>query len=220
MRIRRIFAGLLLSGSFALVIATPANAADVKKSNEEMSKCVAKDIKEQTDASECAKAPSLILPATSEIVWGGGAFLLLLILMYKKAFPMVKKGMDARTEKIRNDLDSADQTKVQADQMLTEYQRQLTDAKAESNRIIEEARTTAEQMRRDLISRAEAEAAQLRERNQTELVGAKDRMIVDLRSEVTGLALELAEKVIGKNLDKETNSKLIDQYISQVGAGK
>jgi F-type H+-transporting ATPase subunit b len=218
MRLRRVLLALTLCGAVNLVFAAPANAAS-KKQNEEIQKCVDKAVESGGDAIDCANAPKPVLPATGEIVWGGLAFLVLFGVMYKKAFPMAKKAMEARTEKIRNDLDSADRANAEAEQKLAEYQRQLADAKSESNRIIEEARSTAEQMRRDLITRAEEEGQQLRDRNREELEGAKERMIVDLRSEVTSLAIELAEKVVEKNIDRDTNAKLIDQYISQVGAG-
>ena len=106
-----------------------------------------------------------ILPEMSEFVYAAGAFLLLLALMYKFAFPAVQKAMDSRTQNIRDNLDEAERTKADAQRILEEYQLQLADAKNESARIIDEARQTAEQMRRDLMVRAEAEVNELRERS-------------------------------------------------------
>jgi F-type H+-transporting ATPase subunit b len=78
---------------------------------------------------------------------------------------MVAKAMEDRTQKIRENLDDAERTKAEAQRILEEYQRQLADAKNESARIIDEARQTAEQMRRDLMVRAEAEVGELRDRS-------------------------------------------------------
>jgi F-type H+-transporting ATPase subunit b len=165
------------------------------------------------------EAHNPILPETSELFYAGFAFIVLFVLMYLFAFPAVKKAMEGRTQRIRDNLDEAERTKSEAQRVLDEYQRQLADARSESQRIIEEARQTAEQMRRDLIARAEAEAAEMRERNRAEIEGAQSRAMADLRAQVSGLAIELAEKVVERNLDRDTNLALIESYINQVGNG-
>ena len=158
-----------------------------------------------------------ILPETSELVYAALAFLVLLALMYKFAYPAVQKMMDDRTQRIRDNLDEAERTKAEAQRILEEYQRQLADAKNESARIIDEARSTAEQMRRDLMVRAEAEVTELRERNRQEIDAAQQRAVADLRSQVSELAIGAAEVVVQKNLDRDTNRALVERYIEQVG---
>jgi F-type H+-transporting ATPase subunit b len=137
--------------------------------------------------------------------------------MWKFAFPAVQKGMLARTQRIRDNLDDAERTKAEAQRILEDYQRQLADAKNESARIIDEARQTAEQMRRDLMVRAEAEVTELRERTRTEVEAAQQRAIADLRSQVSDLAIGAAEVVVQRNLDRETNRALVERFIEQVG---
>jgi F-type H+-transporting ATPase subunit b len=158
-----------------------------------------------------------ILPETAELVYAAFAFLVLLALMYKFAFPAVQKAMDGRTQRIRDNLDEAERTKAEAQRILEEYQRQLADAKNESARIIDEARSTAEQMRRDLMVRAEAEVNELRERSRQEIEAAQVRAVADLRSQVSELAIGAAEVVVQKNLDRDTNRALVERYIEQVG---
>jgi F-type H+-transporting ATPase subunit b len=159
-----------------------------------------------------------ILPDTSELVWSIISFLILFVGMWKFAFPAVKKAMDARTERIRTNLDDAERVKSEAQQILDEYQRQLSDARGEANRIIEEARQTADSLRRDLMARAEAEVAELRQRNQEDLQAAQERALAELRSSVADIAIEAAEVVVQHNLDRQTNLQLIENFIEQVGA--
>ena len=159
-----------------------------------------------------------ILPETSELVYAVVAFLVLLALMYKFAFPAVQKAMEGRTQRIRDNLDEAERTKAEAQRILEEYQRQLADAKNESARIIDEARQTAEQMRRDLIGRAEAEVTELRDRSRQEIEAAQQRAVADLRAQVSELAIGAAEVVVQKNLDRDTNRALVERYIEQVGS--
>src|SRR5579862_7020268 len=123
-----------------------------------------------------------ILPSVPELVWGISAFAIVFLVMWKYAFPSVKKSMDARTERIRESLATAEQAKNDAQSVLDEYQRQLADARNEANRIIEEARQTAEALRRDLTARAEADAAEIRTRASADIEAAKNRAIEELRS--------------------------------------
>jgi F-type H+-transporting ATPase subunit b len=163
------------------------------------------------------EAHNPILPETSELVYAVIAFAILFALMYKFAFPAVQKAMDGRTQRIRDNLDEAERTKAEAQRILEEYQRQLADAKNESARIIDEARSTAEQMRRDLMVRAEAEVNELRERSRQEIEAAQVRAVSDLRAQVSELAIGAAEVVVQKNLDRDTNRALVERYIEQVG---
>ena len=158
-----------------------------------------------------------ILPSVPELVWGISSFLIVFLLMWKYAFPSVKKGMDARTDRIRDSLSSAEQAKNDAQTILEDYQRQLADAKNEANRIIEESRQTAEALRRDLIARAEADAAEIRTRATADIEAAKERAMEELRGQLTDLTIELAERVVKRNIDRESNARLIDDYITSIG---
>ena len=157
-----------------------------------------------------------ILPDTSELVWATLSFLILLVLMWKFAFPGVKKAMDARTERIRTNLDDAERVKTEAQTILEEYQRQLSDAKSEANRIIEEARQTADSLRRDLMTRAESEVAELRQRSQEDIQAAQERALAELRARVAEIAIGAAEVVVKKSLDRQTNLQLVEEYINSV----
>lgn len=166
---------------------------------------------------ELNKPQNPILPETSEIIWAVIAFAILLFAMFK-LLPTIKKGMDARTERIRTNLDDAERVKAEAQTILDEYQRQLADAKSEANRIIEEARQTAESLRRDLMARAEADVAELRQRSTEDIAAAQDRALSDLSSRVAELAIAAAEKVVEKSLDRDTNVQLVENFISSVGS--
>ena len=167
-------------------------------------------------AADTQKAPNPILPKVNEIIWGTLAFLVLLAVMWKFAFPAVTKMMNDRTERIRANLDDADRVKAEAQQILDDYQRQLADVRGEANRIIEEARQTAESLRRDLMDRAEAEVAELRQRSTDEIQAAKDRALADLRVQVAGIAIGAAEKIVEKSLDRDTNLQLVENYINSL----
>ena len=174
------------------------------------------DEKVQDELEKCFEAPSPILPEINEVIWGGLAFLILFVLMVKKGFPAVKGAMDARAEKIRSDLDAAEQARTDAQAVQADYEARLADAKAEASRLIDEARADAERVRADLVARAEADAAGIRERAAGEADAAKAQAIADLRAEVSSIALGAAERVVQSSLDAEVQGNLIDAYIDEV----
>lgn len=167
---------------------------------------------------ECHESPSPILPALDELVWGSLSFLVLFGLMWKFAFPAIKGGMNARTERIRTDLDAAETAKSEAVGVLDGYKAQLADAKAESARIIEEARQAADALKKDQEARLQAELAEARARAAADIESAKAQATADLRGELATLAVGAASAVVNKNLDPAAQTQLIEDYINQVGS--
>ena len=174
----------------------------------------------ETKLESCQSAPNPIIPEVNEIIWGGIAFVVLLALMQWKLFPAVKRAMDRRTAKIKEDLDVAEQTRAEAGEVKSRYEAELADAKAEAGRIIDGARQEADRVRADLIARAEADAAEVRKRSAQDVEVAKRQALADLQSEVSGIVIGAAEKVIRRNLDHDAQNELIEDYIARVGSEK
>ena len=170
----------------------------------------------QKELEKCFDAPNMIFPELNEIIWGGAAFLILLVVMVKKGFPAVKGAMDARAERIQADLDAAETAKSDAQAIQADYEARLADAKGEAARLFEEARTTADQLKVDLTSRAEADVVEMRERATADIEASRQQAIADLRAEVAGIALGAAERVVQSSLDEDAQRRLIDQYIDEV----
>jgi len=170
----------------------------------------------QKELEKCFDAPKMIFPELNEIIWGGAAFLILLVVMVKKGFPAVKGAMDARAERIQADLDAAETAKSDAQAIQADYEARLADAKGEAARLFEEARTTADQLKVDLTSRAEADVVEMRERATADIEASRQQAIADLRAEVAGIALGAAERVVQSSLDEDAQRRLIDQYIDEV----
>ncbi len=156
-----------------------------------------------------------ILPAWNEVIWGAISFGVLFLLIAKFAYPALKKGIDARADKIRSTLDEAERTRDEANEILEQYRRQLADAKNESARIIEEARQAADKLRQDLKAQAEAEVGELKQRAQEDIAAQVERAMGDLRARVADMTIELTEKVVQRNLDRETNLALIERFIDE-----
>jgi F-type H+-transporting ATPase subunit b len=207
----------LAAGLLVLVAPATAHAAEGNVRGHAEEECI-HILEAGGSIDQCQEAPNPMIPPLNELIWGAIAFTVLFALLAKMGYPAIKKAMDDRTEKIRSDLDAAEQARTEADRVQGEYQAQLAAARTEAARIIEEARQQADQVRRDLTARAEAEATELRQRNAEQVAAERGRVLAEMRGEVATLAIELAEKVVEANLDREANMRLIESYISSVGS--
>jgi F-type H+-transporting ATPase subunit b len=209
-----VVAGIALA---VLLVAAPAFAQETepKYANEAAKECAEK-LATGGSIDDCQKAPSPLKPANNEIIWGSLAFAVLLVAMWKFGVPAVKNMEKAREDRIRNDLEGAESAKAEAEAEKAQYLAQIAGAKEEAGRLIEEARQAAETVRADLIARAEAEANEIRARAQADIVNQRNQALAQLRTEVASLSIDLAGRIVERNLDSDTNRQLVDSFIDQV----
>jgi len=208
-------------------LAQPASANPSKEANKELAECVEKAVDSYNndksvdltaEIEDCKKAKSILLPALPELIWGSLAFLIVLGVLAKFAFPTLKKTMADRQTKIREDLEGAEAAKAEAEREREEYRAKIQESRQEAVEILEAARGDAERVRADIIARAETEANEVKARATEDIRLATERAQADLQASVKDLSIELAEKVVEHNLDADTQRALIDSYISQVGS--
>jgi F-type H+-transporting ATPase subunit b len=169
-------------------------------------------------AEENANDAKDLYPHWEELLVGAIAFAILFFFMWKWVLPRIGKVLEERRTKIQGDLERAEHTRSEADQLLADYRAQLANAREEANRIIEEARKTAEQLRRDLQVKAEQESQGIVSKAQDEIRAERDRVLQELGSRVGQIALELAGRVVGRTLDESAHQRLVDEYIELVGS--
>jgi F-type H+-transporting ATPase subunit b len=160
-----------------------------------------------------------LYPHATELIFGAVAFAIIFFFMWKWVIPRMNTLLEERREKIQGEMERAEAAHVAADEELAQYKAQLANAAEESNRIIEEARRTADQLSADLQARAEQESHAIVARAQEEIRAERDRVFQELRTQVGEIAVQLAGKVVGEELDTSTHSRLIDEYIDQVTSG-
>ena len=167
-----------------------------------------------------SEAPnSFLLPGDiNEFYWGTVAFVVVFGLLGKFAVPVLRKGLQARSEKIAKELGAADAAKAEALAEAERIRASIGNAEADAAAVVAEARTAAAQLVATMKERSVQEAADLRTRAAADIESQKNQAIADLRAEVTELARGAAEAVVRSNLDDATQAALIDRYIDQVGA--
>jgi F-type H+-transporting ATPase subunit b len=170
-------------------------------------------------AAEAINDKKDLYPHWPELIMGIITFAVLFFFMWRWILPRVNTLLEERRQKIQGELENAERTRAAADAELARYREQLGNAREEANRIIEEARRTGEQVQRDIQAKAEREAQATVARAQDEIRVERDRVLQDLRGQLGDIAVELAGRVVGRSLDKQTHEQLIDEYIDQVASG-
>jgi F-type H+-transporting ATPase subunit b len=158
----------------------------------------------------------LLLPPLPELVTGIIAFVLVFGFIWKKAGPALNRLLEDRQRAISGQLAEAEKAKVEAESLLNDYRAQLSEAKEKGNEVIEEARTQAEQMKADIIARAEAQAAEIVAKARDDAQNERTRALADARRDVANLSIDLAERVVGENLDHDAQLGLVERYIAEL----
>jgi F-type H+-transporting ATPase subunit b len=157
-----------------------------------------------------------ILPQGFELFWGTIMFLLLFFLLWKFAFPAIKKGLENRAGTIEGDLKRAEEAKLEAEELLADYRKQLASAKDEAAKIIEEGRKTADELKKELLAKAEAEASEIIEAGRRDVEGAVASAQAELRRQMADLSVDLAGRIIGRELDAAGQQQSIEEFMAEL----
>jgi F-type H+-transporting ATPase subunit b len=165
-----------------------------------------------------ASGAELVLPATAELIWGLIGFALLLAFVIWKIWPTLNTMLEERRAKIQGQLEEAEQIRVEAEELRRQYQAQLRDARSKADAIIDEARGDAERVREQKVAEAEQEAQAIRERARADAEAERARLVQQLRTQVATLSVDLAGRIVHRELDEEQHRTLVDEYIDQLAS--
>lgn len=159
---------------------------------------------------------ALLLPATPELIAGIIAFALVFFFVRLWAWPAINESLENRQKAIGGQMQEAEKARAEAEKLRADYQTQLAEAQAERSRIIEAARGEAEGVKAEMIAKAETQAAEILEKAREDAASEKARVMQDAQREVANLTVDLAEKVVGNNLDRQTQLGLVERYIAEL----
>ena len=159
-----------------------------------------------------------IIPLTSELLVSLVSFAVLFVVMWKFALPPITKMLDERAEKIKDSLEKAEETRVEAERLLNEYKEQLAAARLESSRVIEQGRKVAETMKDEIVAKANEERESILARAREEIQGEKRVALAELQASVADLSVAVAGRIIGTTLSASDHAALIEKYVAEVGS--
>ena len=166
-------------------------------------------------ATEGGTNPLVPNPWEMLVVFAGFAVLMYIVVKY--VVPMFEKTFAERAEAIEGGIAKAEKAQAEASAALEEYKQQLTDARAEANRIREEARAEGAQILAELKEKAAAESARITAQAHTQIESERQAAVVSLRSEVGTLATTLAGRIVGETLEDDARAaRVVDRFLADL----
>jgi len=162
----------------------------------------ASDAPEPEGALETVMA-SPIMPNLGEFIPMLLAVSLLVYMMSKKVWPPIMNALDEREEKIEGSLRSAEESKLEAENILAQYQVKLEEGRKEAATIVEEGRRSGEEAKREIIAQANKEAADIIERANHDAEAKEQAAAAQLQEKTAALAISIAQKILGEKLGDE-----------------
>jgi F-type H+-transporting ATPase subunit b len=164
-------------------------------------------------STEEDKGPSPIAPELKELAWGAGSFVVLFVLMRLVLFPRVKKGMQARYGKIRDDHETADSVRAQARAEVASYESELAAVKAEAAQRIDAVRQELEAERATAIGAANSRIAAKRDAANAANDAAKAAASQHIRAAVVDVSGRAAELATGRRPGADVVDSVVDSLM-------
>ena len=158
----------------------------------------------------------IIIPQPGSIIWTACVFIVLLFVLRKWAWGPIIKGLQTRENGIRKDIEDARQSNLDAQELLEKYQKQLDDARKESQKLVNDANARAEQLYEEKKQEAGVNAQAMIEKAKSEIELERQKAAEELRQQVVEIAITAASKVIGHALNPEDHRSLIDDEIDRL----
>ncbi len=122
-----------------------------------------------------------------------------------------------RQKEIDDMYTSANDAQAKAEAMRSEYQQKLSSAQLTSDRLVKEAMARGQAREEEIIRKATADAAAIMDKASADIAMEKKKALNDAKDEISGLAMAIAGKVVGRELSADDQSNLIDNFIDELG---
>jgi len=166
-----------------------------------------------------AKAQDGLLTFLANIMfWEILAFLLLLFVLGKFAFPMMFKSLSERQKRIEEAIAKADRVNTEATELLKKHEKMMAEAHAKAKGITEEANNAAEKMRQQIVDTAKKEAAEIVERAKNEIRMAQQRAVSELREQAVEMSIMASQNILKRALSGDDHRRLAEEAIATVSS--
>ncbi len=150
------------------------------------------------------------------IIWTIITFVLLVIVLGKFAWKPLLQALQSREQEIADSLKKAEEARKDSERMMNENKIAMEKASTETARLIAEGRAMAEQLKSDIVAKANESAKKMLEQAKDEITREKESAMSQLRSEVAELSILVAEKILDESLDGVKQKKMVDKVLQQL----
>jgi len=144
--------------------------------------------------------------------------LMIQLFIFKKLLlEPVKKVIAERKAKADSQIADAQKLRSEAEAMKAEYEQNMQNARAEATQIVADAQKTAAARSEEMLGEARAQAAALKQKAEADIAQERKKAVNEVKDEIGGMAMEIASKVVEREINEADHKDLIDEFIRNVG---
>jgi F-type H+-transporting ATPase subunit b len=147
------------------------------------------------------------------------AFLVMLAILARYAYPPIMRAAEARQRQIEEGIKAAQEAERRLQAVQEEVQKTLAEARGQAREMINRAHQEAAAEAEELRTRGRRDAEAQVEKARGDIQAEKDRAIQELRAQVSALVVDAAGKVLGAAIDEKAHARLIEESLRQVSPG-
>ena len=146
------------------------------------------------------------------------ANLIIMFLVLKKfLFAPVKAIFASREAQVQEKYDRASEALERADENCALYEEKLAMADEEVDAILHDARDRADRLEQEIVSEAQNKAASMIRRADAQIAQEKKKAVNEIKDEISAMSVDIAERMIGREIKEEDHKALVDEFISGIG---
>jgi ATP synthase F0, B subunit len=140
-----------------------------------------------------------------------------LVIFKKFLLKPIKQVIADRKAKADSEIADAQKLRTEAETMKAEYEQNLQNARTEANQIVAAAQKTATARSEEIVGEARAQAAALKQKAEADIAQERKKAVNEVKDEIGGIAMEIASKVVEREISEKDHKDLIDEFIKNVG---
>ena len=140
-----------------------------------------------------------------------------LVIFKKFLLKPIKQVIADRKAKADSEIADAQKLRTEAEAMKAEYEQNLQNARTEANQIVAAAQKTATARSEEIVGEARAQAAALKQKAEADIAQERKKAVNEVKDEIGGIAMEIASKVVEREIREADHKDLIDEFIKNVG---
>ena len=140
-----------------------------------------------------------------------------LVIFKKFLLKPIKQVIADRKAKADSEIADAQKLRTEAEAMKAEYEQNLQNARTEANQIVAAAQKTATARSEEIVGEARAQAAALKQKAEADIAQERKKAVNEVKNEIGGIAMEIASKVVEREISEKDHKDLIDEFIKNVG---
>ena len=140
-----------------------------------------------------------------------------LVIFKKFLLKPIKQVIADRKAKADSEIADAQKLRTEAEAMTAEYEQNLQNARTEANPLVATAQKTATARSEEIVGEARAQAAALKQKAEADIAQERKKAVNEVKDEIGGIAMEIASKVVEREISEKDHKDLIDEFIKNVG---